>query len=238
MNTQKQISAFKVRAGVEGKSWLTKGTVLTAKDESEARLKAIQILSLTEEHVIKIEAVTVFESGAKLEADNYPYGRLRTTAFFSVEYNGKKGSRAVFQTICPKSGRLNKPKNGTYYSVILPMQLSNGHYEFCGYLDFNGTEAINKGLQFMADFYELFTEEQIKSIALYVLGMSKVNVKAMCIYAGSTWEDLKPLVEESVSNITKIVNSGENIFEECLLDLKAIEATKKPDYQPFKVVQY
>jgi hypothetical protein len=118
------------------------------------------------------------------------------------------------------------------------MQLSNGHFDYCGYLDFNGTEEMNKGIQFMADFYELFTADEIKNISLDMLAMSKVNAKAMVVYAGSNWEDLKPLIDASVRTLTDIVGSGENLFQSCLLDVKAIEATKKPDYQPFRVVQY
>jgi len=233
----KSLEAFKVRATIANESWSTRGTVLTANNEAEAAEKAKQVLNLKAEHVLEIEKVRVFESNAKLETNDYPYGRLRATAFFSVEYN-KKGARTVFQTICPKSGRLNKPKHSTYYRAILPMQLSNGHFDYCGYLDFNGTEEMNKGIQFMADFYELFTADEIKNISLDMLAMSKLNAKAMVVYAGSNWEDLKPLIDASVRTLNDIVGSGENLFQSCLLDVKAIEATKKPDYQPFRVVQY
>jgi hypothetical protein len=113
------------------------------------------------------------------------------------------------------------------------MQEQNGHFDFCGYLDFNGTEAINTGLQFMADFYELFTQEQIKGIACDLIAMSKINSKAMVIYAGSTFEDLKPLVTDSLQTLVKIANEGSNLFAACILDEAAIEATKKPNYNPF-----
>lgn len=232
----KQLKAYQVKASVSGKSWMSKSTVLTANNEDEAKQKAAKILNLTDEHLLSIEPVTVYETGAKLETNNYPYGRLRCTAFFSVEYNGNKGSRTTFQTINPKNGRLNKPKHSTYYRVILPMMESNGHYSYCGYLDFNGSEAINRGLHFMNDFYELFTPEQIKSIALDIVAMSKA--KAMVIYSGSEWEQLKPLIEDSIKTLCKIANEGENLFLSCLLDIKAIEATKKPDFNPFKVTTY
>lgn len=233
-----QISAFQVKAKVEGKSWLTRGCTLVANNLEHATQLAKERLFLTDEHTITVEPVTVYSSSSKLITDSYPYGYLKTTAFFSVEYNGNKGARTTFQTINPKNGQLNKPKHSTYYRVLLPMQLENGHIEYCGYLDFNGSEAINKGLYFMADFYELFTIEQIKSIAVDIIAMSKVNAKAMCIYAGSNWDDLKPLVENSIKTLCKIANSGENLFLDCLLDVQAIEKTKVEGYQPFKVVQY
>lgn len=136
MNTQTQTQkkAFLVTAKVEGKSWLHATTVLTAQDENEAYLKAAPLLKLTPEYNTVIKSVTVFNTGAKLETDNYPYGSLKATAYFSVEYNGNKGARTTFQTINPKTGRLNKPKHSTYSRVILPMQLSNGHFDFCGWL--------------------------------------------------------------------------------------------------------
>lgn len=230
-------TAFKITAKVEGKSWLTRGTTLTANNEDAAKLKAANVLRLTDEHLLTIEKVTVHSSEAKLSTDAYPYGRLKCTAFFSVEYN-KKGMREVFQTIDPKTGRINKPKYSTYCPVILPMEESNGFISFCGHCDFNGSESINKGLQFMADFHELFTPEQVKDIALTVIGMSKVNVKSMCIYAGSTWEQLKPLIENSVQTLAKIANTGENLWINALLDVDAIESTKKPDFNPFTVISH
>jgi hypothetical protein len=228
-------NAFLVSASVEGKSWLTARTVLTAQSEAGAIAKATPILKLTPEHVVTVEPVKVFESGAKLESDNYPYGRSRTTAFFSVEFKKNKGFRTVFQTIDPKNGRLNKPKNSTYYSVILPMQRENRHIEYCGYLDFNGHDAINKGLQFMADFYDLFTPEQITETALYALALMKVDFKAQVIYCGSDVETLKPFYTDKFKALVEIVNGNSQDFTAAMLDSAGIEAQKKPDFNPFTV---
>lgn len=233
MTTTTSKTAYKVTATVTGKTWLHRGTVLTAQDEAAAMVKAKSLLKLTDEHTVEISPVTVYNTAAKLETDSYPYGRLKCTAFFSVEYNGNKGARTTFQTINPKTGRLNNPKHSTYYRVILPMQDANGFISFCGYLDFNGTGSINTGLQFMADFYELFTHEQIKSIAIDIIAMSKLNAKAMVIYAGSTVEALKPLITESLQTLVKIANEGSNLFAACILDEAAIEATKQANYNPF-----
>ena len=51
----------------------------------------------------------------RLEAtiENWPYGRHRVTAFFTIE-KGKRGERAVRVTENPKRGGLNKPKKLTY----------------------------------------------------------------------------------------------------------------------------
>lgn len=165
---------------------------------------------------------------------NYPT-RERTTAFFHVEMT-KKGCRSVFQTINPKTGKLNAPKKSTYCPIKLPCTIvQNGHFDVCGHLDFNGDEAINKGLLFMSDFYECFTIEQVKDISLTALAMSKVNAKAQVIYCGTQWEQLKPLVTHSIETLAQIAKTGENLFISASLDVSAIEALKVPDYNPFKI---
>ncbi len=124
--------AFKITAKIEGKSWEYRGTTLTAANIDDAKKKAIKILSLSNEHTIEIEEVEVYESTAKLTTNDYPYGRLRATAFFNIEHT-KNGFREVFQTINPKDGRENKPKKSTCYSMMLPCKKLNGHIDFCGH---------------------------------------------------------------------------------------------------------
>ena len=48
----KFLNAYKVQAKVAGKTWLTRGTVLTANNEAEATQKAKNVLMLTDEHEI------------------------------------------------------------------------------------------------------------------------------------------------------------------------------------------
>jgi len=233
----KTINAFKITAKIEGKSWEQRGTTLTESNETEAKEKAVKILSLKPEHIIEITPIEVYESGAKLTTNDYPYGRLRATAFFNVEET-KNGFREVFQTINPKDGRENKPKKSTYYSMILPCKHNNGHLSFCGHTSFNGTEEINRGLYFLNDFFELFTIEQIKNISITIVAMMKINAKAQMIYCGTEWEQLKPLVEEQIKTAVEIAKTGENKFLKCLIDYAKVEELKKPDFQPFKVTSY
>ena len=230
----KFLNAYKVQAKVAGKTWLTRGTVLTANNEAEATQKAKNVLMLTDEHEINIQPCKVYEIAAKLSTDLYPYGYLKTTAFFSVEHNNK-GCRTVFQTINPKTGNLNKPKFGTYSPVILPCVLDNNMIEWCGYLDFNGTDSINRGLHFLNDFKTLLTPSQIKDFTLHAIAMSKVNAKAQVVYCGTDWDSLKPYYEQPIKNLVKIANGENTDFLACLLDFNAIEALKKPDYNPFAI---
>lgn len=231
------MKSYQIYAKVEGKTWLTRSTTLKANNESDAINKAKIILRLTDEHEIKVTPCKVHHINSKLKTDNYPYGRNRTTAFFSVEMNAK-GCRTVFQTIDPKNGRLNNPKKSTYYNVILPVEMEDNFFDFCGYLDFNGTESINKGLYFMEDYKDCFNAEQIKQITTTILTMTKVNAKAQIIYCGSKWEDLKPYFEKQIQNLVSIINGDSDNFLDSLFDVDKIESLKDPNYQPFKVTSY
>lgn len=234
---KKSIQAFRVTASTPNESWSRARMTLVASTKEDAIERAIKVLSLKPEQVVEVDEITVYNTAEKLTSDNYPYGRLRATAYFSVEYN-KKGARTVFQTIDPKSGRLNKPKNSTYSNVILPCEESNGHYSYCGYLHFNGTADINKGLHFMADFYELFTVEQIKDITITILAYAKANVVAYVQYGGSSFDTIKPLVNKQTETLVKIAKSGENLFLDCLLDEEALKATEQENYDPFVVTSH
>lgn len=236
---KKAINAYQVNGTKDGWNYPTFSMAVRAENEEQAILKASKF-SKDNQNGMKFIAVplTIHHIQDELKSDSYPYGRDRTTATFSIEYSQKKGCRTVFQTVNPKNGRINAPKKSTYSPVILPCTKQNGHFDSCLYLDFNGTEAINKGLQCMADFYECFTEQQIKDIAAFIVMMSKVNAKAQVIYAGTEWEQLKPLVENSIQTLVKIAKTGENLFTDAFLDIDAIEALKKPNYNPFKVVSH
>src|SRR4051812_18420178 len=51
--------------------------------------------------------------------DDYPYGRSRTQKRYWIESKPKHGDRLVTQTLNPKTGRWNKPKAGTYASILV-----------------------------------------------------------------------------------------------------------------------
>jgi hypothetical protein len=230
--------AFKITATISGKKWGTHTITLTAENEEKAITKAIEILRLKPECEIKAESVNVYATCEQLEVENYPYGfRMKTTARFGIDSN-KKGMRTTFQTINPKTGRPNAVKNSTYYTVILPAQNESGSVEYCGYLDFNGAEQFNKGLQFMADFYELFTPEEIQRIATDALYMTKIEAKALVLYCGANFEDIKPILSKPIETLVEISRTGKNLFTEAFINVEALEATKKPDFQPFKVTSY
>jgi len=82
--------------------------------------------------------------------DNYPYGRLKATATFGVEFRANKGCRTSFQTINPKTGRENAVKNSTYSHLIILTQAENEHYEFM-HFDVNGRRSMVKTFKFFAN---------------------------------------------------------------------------------------
>ncbi|MDD2246351.1 MAG: hypothetical protein PHC39_04635 [Proteiniphilum sp.] len=66
--------------------------------------------------------------------DDYPYGfRLRTTIRYWVETAKNKDQRFCSQTKNPKTGQWNKPKKGTYSSVIVMGLDENNHVTHTGY---------------------------------------------------------------------------------------------------------
>ena len=181
--------------------------------------------------------IQYFATSQKVSVDNYPYGFKQTTAHFSLEFKKGKGFRSVFQTIDPKSGRLNKPKNSTYSPVLVMQQDANGHVSYVNH-HFNGSEEFNEGCKFMSENFELFTQEQIKEIYAYCFLMLKATTKAMVVYSGSKFEDIKPLMELAVNKSVEGNKNGQNVFSEMLLDVEALENTKQKDYNPFRTVEY
>jgi len=87
----------------------------------------------------------------KQTVDNYPYGRKRTTVYFSLEFQPKKGMRTVFQSIDPRTGRLNQPKKSTYSKYMLMYRdLSN---DFVHYIHYN-PNSVKEWLHFFKRMQE------------------------------------------------------------------------------------
>jgi hypothetical protein len=169
--------------------------------------------------------------------NNYPYGNLKTSATFGIEFKQGKGFRTTFQTINPKTGRVNNPKKSTYSPVIFMYEAENGHIKH-RHLDFYGAKGINADCQTMFENFDLFTTEQIKDIYAHVFMKLKVEAKALCVYCGADFEQVKPILESSVNAAAEGMRTGENLFNQICIDIEALESTKVPDYQPFKVTSY
>lgn len=67
--------------------------------------------------------------------DDWPHGRQRTTATFTVETHPTRGQRGVRQTINPKTGEPAKPKTLTYADRVTIVDGDDGRLyfaELCG----------------------------------------------------------------------------------------------------------
>lgn len=169
------------------------------------------------------------------EVNNYPYGSLKCTAFFGLEFDKKKGFRSTFQTINPKTNRLNKPKKSTYSDLIV-LTDTDGFIK-SKYFSFNGVKQMNETCKFIHENFNLFTPEQIEYFYLMVITHTKVSIQAAHIYCNSPIEALKPIFEPAIKAAVQGANSKENIFDKIVIDEAAYEATKVPDYQPFKTTE-
>ncbi len=102
---------------------------------------------------------------------DYPYGRLRCTAKWWIESNGKKGMRVGFQTINPKTGRVNAPKYSTYEEFkVLFIDPENGHIKSDGLYGARGSEDAQKFLD-KYDHADL-TREQLE---LFIVKAKKIE---------------------------------------------------------------
>jgi hypothetical protein len=184
------------------------------------------------------QTVNFVATSVKLVSENYPYGyTLKTTKYDYLEFKKGKGFRHVSQTINPKTGRLNAPKAGTYSDVLLLRKDENNHVK-CGGTDFYGDAGMNKGCKLIADNFDLFTPEQIKHIYEVVLQKLVMSVKAIIIYCGAKKEDVLPLYQTAIDVAKEGHKTGSNLFNLIELDVQAIDATKVPDYNPFKITTY
>lgn len=167
-------------------------------------------------------------------SNEYPYGRLKCTATFSVEFNSRKGFRSVFQTINPKTGRLNAPKYGTYNDILF-MEVENGFVNFNGFT-LHGNEDLNKAFRFVEENFDKFTPEQIKSLSITFFAATKNAIRGNVIWGGSDFENIKEFYNPVIERLVEIRNTGMNLFKGLALDIEAIESKKPIGFNPFKVV--
>jgi len=124
----------------------------------------------------------------KVEVANYPYGRLKTSAFFSVEFKKGKGFRHIFQTINPKNGELNKPKAGTY-STIAFLTTDENNFVTQRSSTVYGLEENNKIIKFIAENQDKL---QLTNDMLYfILSSILASNKASFAYMGAKFERIK-----------------------------------------------
>jgi hypothetical protein len=177
-------------------------------------------------------------STAQVTVENYPYGyNLRTTLTHSLEFKSGKGFRHVTQTVNPKTGRLNNPKRGNYYPLMLLATDSETNYTRSYALSPNSAESVNTAAAWMHEHFHLFTNEQTRFIAEHLIKILKADAYARVVYCGSEFDRISPHYEQAVKALAEIASMGANLFHKVHVDTVALDTLKQPNFQPFTAVQ-
>jgi len=160
------------------------------------------------------------DTNQKHEVDSYPYGRLRTTAYFWVEFKPKKGMRNGFQTINPKTNNINKPKYGTYDDLSFQFKDAQGHIKNDG-MNIHGFEDINKVAKFLTDNWDALNLKP--EIVEFIYGRMYATMKGNAAYVEKgNLSALMEIIKPTVRLILKGFKSGDNLFPQINLDINAI----------------
>lgn len=143
----------------------------------------------------------------KVITENYPYGfKVKTRKVNWIEFSPKKGFRHVSQTIDPKTGRLNNPKKSIYYTLGILGVDENNHTKFwtCG---FNGEKEMKISYNHLYFEFDKYTAPQMEYLYMEALLYIKVHAKALIMYTGAEWDNIRPLIDEAVKTLVQGVNS-------------------------------
>ena len=177
----------------------------------------------------------------KEENKDYPYGRLRCTRFQWVEFSPGKGFRSVTQTINPKNGRLNAPKKSTYTPILCLCEDPETGYVTPYGFSFYKLENLNRQTDWLAQHSDLFTVEQRQYIFGQLLQYLIVTKHAQVAYCGAKMEDVEPLLAAAIAAAQEGFKTGDGLIFASVgikVNAEAVDATKVPDFSPFKVVNY
>lgn len=175
-----------------------------------------------------------------IEVKNYPYGRLRTSAFFGLEFKQGKGFRSTFQTINPKTGKLNAIKKSTYSDIlIMYREAETGHIKTTGFFLYDD-ETTQKLVNFLDQHFDLFTPEQIENICITLLAWFKQSMYSRKIYCNADIDKLLPIFDSTIKTLVEMIKSkgSLNKFAEIKPDWKAARDLEQKDFNPFRTINY
>ena len=179
--------------------------------------------------------MTIHHTSEKVTVENYPYGyTLKTTATYAIEHKKGKGFRTVFQTVNPKTGRVNAPKKSTYSPCLLLSTDEDGRVKTIG-VDFYGSDGINRSCMFIHKNFDKFTPEQIKDLYGEAYMRLKVDAQALVVYCGADKEKVLEIVKPLLDIAKKGFEEGGNIFDTIQIELDQWDSLRVKDYSPFKV---
>lgn len=208
------------------------------RNEAAEALKRIETAAAAEKY-------RYFKTEETATAEKYPYGRLTTSATFGTEYRKGKGFRTTFQTINPKTGRINNVKRSTYSELIIMKQDKETNfisYDYASLYDYKGTK---KFLEMLTKHFSLLTKDQVKDLSAQILARTKQDIIMTLTYSikpenrDKALEKMKSLYNEAITLLTKIYRTQENLFAEVLnaIDFEQLKTIKDEGYNPFRTTE-
>jgi len=143
----------------------------------------------------------------KIKIGGYPYGYKKTEVFYNIETKKKKGSRLVFQSINPKTKKLNKPKKSTYRDLA--------------FIGFNETGKIRLlSLDFNDDISKI---NEFEKLIPFMSDIQKKQYSLICAYK----ETMKSVKFECKIQHYKDIRTGEIKKEINIMELKYFKKCDK-----------
>lgn len=177
-------------------------------------------------------------TGERAVKNDYPYGRLRTTVTFGLDFNPKHGFRTTFQSINPKNLRINAVKTSTYSDLTLMyLEPGTGHVKYDSW-DLNGEDAINSVAKVAGVNFDKFTIEQTQWLYGRTLVALKATAQAMVTYCGANVEEVLNVLRPAMAAAVNGYKTGENVWDKIAVDVEALNKCRVPGYQPFKVTYH
>jgi len=157
--------------------------------------------------------------------DNYPYGyTLRTTIRYWIETNKTGDQRFCSQTKNPKTGIWNKPKKGTYSSVIVMGLDDNNHVSHEGYHMGTYEDKVD---QFIS-MYKL-TDQQKKSMDIARAYARAQKMVTWTVTSGHNMNEPRQTIQEQTDIMKKAavisyvgMMNNQELTGECVLKPKVI----------------
>lgn len=127
----------------------------------------------------------------KQTSTDYPYGSLRCTMTFDIEFKDKKGYRLVMQSTNPKNGRLNKPKTDTYMNYqYLTVEPETGHFKARGF-SIHGYKDIQSFIDFLSVNKDIhFTDEESQYLWVHIISCIHGNLMYTKLKEGVSTEQV------------------------------------------------
>lgn len=114
----------------------------------------------------------------KQTTNDYPYGGMRCTMTFHIEFKANKGYRYVSQSINPKTNRLNNPKASTYNHFMYMVKDSNGHFHSMGF-NIRGIRDVEKFINLLTSNDFSFTEQESQYLWSVIISCIRVSLHYM-----------------------------------------------------------